>query len=186
MTMKRLACLAGFVLVSGGCAADRLVAPREQSPSAMSILRVRATQAPEPLFIIDGEVYSAGHPHPDIAPAQIARVEVIKGSTAVERYGPAGANGVVIIITGDHPAGGEPHVLFSPGGTIRLRGSAAAGVEPIVLVDGVRVPAVALRDIDADRILDIQLLKGPAAVERYGQGAAEGVVLVRTKPAGRR
>lgn len=186
MTVKRLACIAGFVLVSGGCAADRLVAPTAAPPQPSNILRIRGAGAdqPEPLFVIDGEMYGAGHPHPDISPDQIAGVEVIKGSRAVERYGQAGANGVVIIVTTARAARGEPGTLASPGGTIRLRGSAVAGAEPLVLVDGVRVPAAALRDIAVGRILDIQLLKGPAAVERYGEGAAQGVVLVRMKPAG--
>ena len=185
MTVKRLACLAGFVLVSGGCAADRLTAPREPSPQPSNILRVRGAGPDQPMFIIDGEIYGAGRPHPDVDPAAILSVQVIKGRDAVPFYGAAGAHGVVVVTTeeGARRAGG---VAIVPADAFELRGPATVAptsAEPLVLVDGVRVAAATLRDIDAERILDIQVLKGPDAVERYGEGAAEGVVLVRTKPA---
>jgi hypothetical protein len=186
MTVKRLAGYAGFVLVSGGCAADRLVAPAAAPPPVSNILRIRgAGVEADPLFIIDGQVYGAGRPRPDVDPAQILIVQVIKGREAVKFYGPAGVHGVVVITTheGARRAGG---VVLVPANSFELRGHAAiAANSPLVLVDGARVPVESLQGIDADRILDVQVLKGRAAIRQYGHAGADGVILIRTRPVGR-
>lgn len=50
---------------------------------------------------------------------------------------------------------------------------------PLILVDGVRVES--LSEIDPERIKMVEVIKGPAAVERYGPEVADGVILVTTK-----
>ncbi|HEX6751701.1 MAG TPA: TonB-dependent receptor plug domain-containing protein [Longimicrobium sp.] len=183
MKLKCLAVFGGIILVSGGCAPDRLV-----SPTAPSGQMVRASEgasvSARPMVIVDGKVYTTENGVPEIDAAQIANIEVLKGDAATRVYGQAGANGVVIITTRAGAEGGEQRIALDPGATFRIRGNATVAAEnPLVLVDGVVVPVSALRDIDADDIRDIQVLKGPAAVQQYGDRAADGVVLVRTKDA---
>src|SRR5262249_11390445 len=84
-------------------------------------------------------------------------------------------------VAGRGGGGGEERVGLRPGESVGNRGESRAAESPLGRVDGVVVPASALRDSDADDIRDIQVLKGPAVVQQYGDRAADGVVLVRTK-----
>jgi TonB-dependent SusC/RagA subfamily outer membrane receptor len=171
--------MAGGILVSGGCAADHLTAPPQ--PSART---VRVAGSGSPLYVIDGQVYTGDAAGRAVDSDRIANVEIVKGPRAVELYGERAADGVVIITTKDRAAsGGVAVVPRSGAGQIRIRGSSAISGDPLVLVDGRAVPAATLHDIAADQILDIQVLKGSAAVERYGDRASDGVIVVRTKHA---
>ena len=56
------------------------------------------------------------------------------------------------------------------------------GGDPLMIVDGVRVEkSTALSDIDPEKIATIEVLKGDAAVKKYGQDAKNGVVEITTK-----
>lgn len=60
---------------------------------------------PAPLYVIDGVVTESRNGEPPIkSPDDIASVDVLKGPTAVARYGDAGANGVIIVTTKAHAA----------------------------------------------------------------------------------
>ena len=70
-------------------------------------------------------------------------------------------------------AGGDEH---------QSQVEAASVVEdasPIVYVDGVRFGSV--DDLSPEDIYSIDVFKGPEAVERYGEEAADGVIAVTTK-----
>lgn len=54
--------------------------------------------------------------------------------------------------------------------------------QPIAIVDGKRVEASALRTFDRDKIAAVEVVKGPDAIKTYGPDAANGVIVVRTKP----
>jgi TonB-dependent SusC/RagA subfamily outer membrane receptor len=162
----RLAYAAGIILVSGGCASGHVSAAREPS-------------AAQPLYVIDGRI-QAGDAGRDMDPDRIASVEVVKGPRAVEMYGRAGANGVIVITTKQAAARAGDGAV-ARGGMIRVGGDGRIAGNPLVLVDGRAVPVASLRDIATDEIVDIEVLRGPAAVERYGDRATDGVVVVRTK-----
>lgn len=73
--------------------------------------------------------------------------------------------------------------------SIRLRGNASLepgdGGSPLVIVDGVRVDREGvLADLRPSEITSIEVLKGPSAVEAYGEEARDGVVRITTKAAG--
>jgi len=94
MKVIRLACAAGVMLVSGGCA-ESLTAPREMSvaPAAAPAPQALGT----PLFVLDGRILNDQAEVRSIDPARIDNVQVLKGAAAVDRFGAAGANGVVLI-----------------------------------------------------------------------------------------
>ncbi len=70
--------------------------------------------------------------------------------------------------------------------TVRLRGrtSGTSGAAPLIVVDGIIQASGSADHLDPDEILDIEIVKGSAASERYGSRAAEGVILITTRGAG--
>jgi hypothetical protein len=68
---------------------------------------------------------------------------------------------------------------------IRIRGEVAAGApggeQPLVFIDGARSDAAAMRALGPERIEKVEVIKGPAAVQRFGPEAAAGVVQITTK-----
>jgi len=72
----------------------------------------------------------------------------------------------------------------NPGGTpaIRLRGSTCLQVgcsAPLVIIDGV-ITTEGIRDLDAQDIASIEVLKGAAGASFYGSNAANGVINITT------
>ena len=65
-----------------------------------------------PLVIVDGKRVHATAPNvsplDQINPSSIRTIEVLKGQTAVNRYGADAANGVVVVTTNALPAGQTP------------------------------------------------------------------------------
>ncbi len=78
------------------------VTTTEGSPDADIKIRVRGgtslTQSNDPLYIVDGMPVSSIS---DIAPSDIASMDVLKDAAATAIYGAQGANGVIIITTKD-------------------------------------------------------------------------------------
>jgi TonB-dependent Receptor Plug Domain len=61
-------------------------------------------------------------------------------------------------------------------------GSRHPGPPPLFVIDGFPVErGVRVLDVDPALIIGIEILKGPAAVERFGLDAFHGVVLIRTR-----
>ena len=84
------------------------VTTTEGSPDADVKIRVRGgtslTQSNDPLYIVDGMPVSSIS---DIAPTDIASMDVLKDAAATAIYGAQGANGVIIITTKDASVGEE-------------------------------------------------------------------------------
>ena len=78
------------------------VTTTEGSPDADVKIRVRGgtslTQSSDPLYIVDGFPVSS---IADIAPSDIASMDVLKDAAATAIYGAQGANGVIIMTTKD-------------------------------------------------------------------------------------
>ncbi len=89
------------------------VTTTEGSPDAEVKIRVRGgtslTQSNDPLYIVDGMPVSSIS---DIAPTDIASMDVLKDAAATAIYGAQGANGVIIITTKDANTDGEDKMVF--------------------------------------------------------------------------
>ncbi|MEO6732939.1 MAG: TonB-dependent receptor [Ferruginibacter sp.] len=76
------------------------VSTTDGSPGAEIVIRVRGggsvTQDNSPLFIVDG--FPVGNIN-DIAPTDIASIDILKDASSTAIYGARGANGVVIVTT---------------------------------------------------------------------------------------
>ena len=55
------------------------------------------------------------------------------------------------------------------------------GEKPLMIVDGKEVEGGSLEDIDSDRIETVNVYKGDKAIEKYGEKAKNGVVIINTK-----
>ncbi|HEX6750773.1 MAG TPA: TonB-dependent receptor plug domain-containing protein [Longimicrobium sp.] len=126
MTLKRLTCRAGLVLLplAAAACADRMTAadskPRPSSIAELLQARVSSVQVREqakgsgariricnyvqmvpehpPLYVVNGRKVSHNDIHAmAIDPAKIENMEIIKGPSATERYGIEAVNGVVLI-----------------------------------------------------------------------------------------
>ena len=96
----------------------------------------------------------------DIDPETIESMEVLKGESATERFGPVAKNGAV---------------------SIKLKGSADfGGKSPLIFLDGEKYEGD-MDDIDPNDIASIDVLKDASAMETYGEDAKDGVILISTK-----
>jgi hypothetical protein len=98
--MKGIRLSAVVLMVTAGCAHERVLAPTPAARPAATIL-VRGPEATRdstqrPLFILDGVIVPDST---DFAALNILSVEVLKGKTAIDRYGKRAINGVVLIRT---------------------------------------------------------------------------------------
>ncbi len=92
--MKTPRSIAAFALIAttAACATERVVAPQR---SAAPVAKVALVPL---LYVVDG-VRLGRDQVPAIEPNRVASVEVIKGRSALERFGSDAAYGVVLITT---------------------------------------------------------------------------------------
>ena len=67
-------------------------------------------------------------------------------------------------------------------GAIQVRGALADGAAPLIFVDGVELEAgsAGLSSLNPDDIESIEVIKGEAAAELYGERAENGVIRILT------
>lgn len=53
--------------------------------------------------------------------------------------------------------------------------------KPLMIIDGKEMPDAKMEDLDHENIETIEVLKGDKAVEKYGEKAKNGVVIIKTK-----
>lgn len=85
------------------------------------------------------------------------------------------------------PRSGTAEVTDEDGRTFRIRGARTLDLQdlPLVLIDGRKTNGTSgLDDLDPDEIETIEVIKGPAAVELYGEEARDGVVRIDTRGGG--
>jgi len=108
-----------------------------------------------------------------LKPEQIVSVNVSKSdtdyvyirTTAVQR----------VAMTADSVRGGPILIRDASGMPLTL-----SKVEPIIIIDGVRSSAVALKVLDRKGILSVEVVKGAVPIQEYGPDAAGGVIKVVT------
>ena len=125
------------------------------------------------LIIVDGKTASKAEANA-IDPAAIQSVRVLKGEQAVKVYGEKGRNGVIEINkkTGD----------FSKMEIVKNVPDATKN--PLYIVDGKEVLVTDVKQMNANNIESIDVLKGENAIKKYGERGKNGVVEITTKPPG--
>lgn len=159
------------------------------------------------LYVVDGEVVDQADEQDvlDIPPSRIESVHVLKGESAIKKYGDKGKNGVMEITTKktgnvlrakEKPAGiielksdellhdADQHKTTATGkAEIRIRGNDPE--RPLFVIDGVKMEnkdeTNVLKSIDPNDIESINVLKNESATEKYGEDGKNGVVEIFTK-----
>lgn len=154
--------------------------------------RLAPMTADTPIVVIDGVIVRDRDVERTISGATIASIEMVRGAEAVRRFGERAAGGVLLITTA-LPGVVAPAVTASPATIdaetaaraeatarrIRVEAAASATRNPLYVINGV-LSASAV-DIDPDDIESIEVIKGPAAEQLYGERAAGGVIRITTK-----
>jgi hypothetical protein len=81
--------------------------------------------------------------------------------------------------TADRPVTPKPSAPNAPTSV----STAASQVPLLFIVDGVRYPRGQQPALSSDQIFAVRVIKGTAAIRRYGQEASYGVVLIITRQA---
>lgn len=120
-------------------------------------------------IIVDGKPFD--YPLELINPDYIASIKILKGEEAMEKY--QLADGLISIVTKGIP---KPILLGTPSDPNH---SSSQKIKPLVILDGEVVERSAVLEISPDIIEQIEVIKGPRAMEEYN--ASEGVILINTK-----
>ena len=144
--------------------------------------QARDRSQPRPLIVVDGVVLQGGTTAAQEAVLRMIRpaiesIEVLKGAAAAERFGAAAVDGAIVVqlkseFVHTERGGGNRDVAIP---TARAGG-------PILIIDGVIVPSGLMRSIEPQNIERIEVLKGPAALEQFGERGRAGVIQVTTRP----
>jgi len=139
-------------------------------------LSIKDDSGTAPVFIVDGERRAIDN----MSAEDIEVVTVLKDPEVTQLYGEGAENGVVLVSTkGDD----EAKTLFKSSDKVKISISDFSvtdgnGESPVFYVDGVKQdePTVAAEDIES-----VNVMKGEVAIEKYGEEAENGVVIIRTK-----
>lgn len=132
----------------------------------------------QPLFELDGEIVSKREVE-SLSPDDIFEVVVIKptdddeaNQSLFDQYGEAGKHGVVQVRT-------KKAALVD--GDVREVMTISSQDSPIFFVNGEQVAENSVESINPDDIASINVLKGDAAVDKYGEAGRNGVVEITMK-----
>ncbi len=131
------------------------------------------------LVVIDGKVSEQAVE--DIDPDNIATITV-KGKVALKQYGGVGKGDVVEIYTKGNELKSSDNKTIkgkAEGNSFTFQ-SDDEEKKTLVVVDG-KVSKQAVEDMDMDQIGTMSILKGEAALKKYGEQGKNGVVEVYTK-----
>ncbi|MCS4225242.1 TonB-dependent receptor plug domain-containing protein [Sphingobacterium sp. BIGb0165] len=131
-------------------------------------------------YFVDGVLQNPGFNVNDFDPNSIASMTVLEGPAAVNKYGDAGKDGVIELKLKEGTNIGKK-VTELRGKTIGIKFRNNKPSDAVYFIDGKKADQELLSDLKSDDIENITVLKGASAVEKYGQEAEYGVVLITTK-----
>lgn len=121
----------------------------------------------QPLVVIDGKIAESKKLE-DIDPGTIAAVNVLKGETALAKYGDQAKEGAIEITM--------------KASAIQINAATSlSGANPIYFWDGKEISYQELSGISPDQIASVSVLKNESATTIYGPRAKNGVVLIESK-----
>ena len=168
-----------------------------------------STSAGKPLIIIDGKNMGLDgdeNPMAKLNPDDIKAINVLKGESAIATYGEAAKDGVIVVTTKGNPQSiensinqnfnininGEPQkvetVNVTTEGSVKIRTSGSSSDRPLIVKDGKVLGRLhrgesgePLKSIEPNTIKSLNVIKGKAAIDKYGKDAEDGVIEVETK-----
>ena len=137
---------------------------------------------PKPLYVVDGIPMDDKFNIESINPEEIKEITVLKDDNAAGKYGEAGKNGVIEIVTKNPQTVEIPVANGAAKIMVRPAESEEHAVSPLVVIDG--EPAEKdfdLNSIDPHDIESISVRKDDSAKEKYGEAAKDGVIEITLK-----
>ncbi len=177
----------------------------EIAPIIVQEANTDTTDMSKVFYIVDGKEMGYGYkvdPH-----LKIESVNVIKPPMSVEQYGEKGKNGVVVVKTQNvfkvveyavsdsvkteevisvMGFAAEDSVIIKHAGGAELYGDPKIKVvereeNPLVFIDGKESTVSVLNKIDSETVKVVDVIKGEAAIQQYGDKGQHGVIKVTTK-----
>lgn len=160
--------------------------PQDKATSSFIKIRSNSDDADEknPLIVVNGEVVdklkSKTLEELNINPNDIKEMSVLKDKSAVTIYGEAGKDGVVVI---DLKKGKSFEMPEENAATMTVKVRGDKNKDPLYVIDGEIIgrKGVDLLEIDPNDIESINIIKGEAAVKKYGEEGKNGVVDIGMK-----
>jgi len=139
------------------------------------------------LFIIDGKEATKAEVD-QLNPDKIESVNVLKGESAITKYGVKSKNGVVEISLKkvavkeeDSKSTLPPTIYLQTNSPLKFGISDDSGKQPLIVKDGVIVEGMNVNNIPPETIESINVLKGEQATKIYGNKGINGVILITSK-----
>ncbi|MEM9823909.1 MAG: M56 family metallopeptidase, partial [Bacteroidota bacterium] len=144
------------------------------------LLNLAYLKGRHPIIYLDNKLYdqweinAEGKLSIGVSASEVHSVKVFKEDKALALFGPEAKDGVVYINTKANP---HPDVLIEREKQLHLD---SADKKPLLFVDN-KISYESIDDLDIDQVKTVNVLKGEAALEKYGEKAKNGVVEVYTK-----
>ncbi|WP_224996050.1 M56 family metallopeptidase [Cesiribacter sp. SM1] len=133
-------------------------------------------------YYVDGKEWSKENVS-TLDPGEIESVEVFKGENATAVFGEEAASGVVVINTRKNSNTEAARAM-----TVKIRqasGDAEADTESmadkLLIIDGREVTESELNRLSPDMISQMEVLKGEQALQKWGDKARGGAIIITTK-----
>ena len=140
-------------------------------------------ESDEPIFILNGKKVEKSI-FEDVDSEDIESVFVLKGKSAIEKFGNDGKNGV-IIMTKKGSKGlfseSEDKVVFNSKNSFKFE---TDGKQPLFILNGKVIDKEDLNNVSPNIIEDVEVLKDKSATTLYGKKGENGVIIINTKKEG--
>jgi hypothetical protein len=140
-------------------------------------INLNTTTAEKPLFVINGK-HTTYDDLSHIKPNDIESIHVLKNEKAIDQFGEAGKNGVVVITLKNFKKAEVAEESQNPNAYLY---STSSGVQPLFVLDGKIIQQADIEKINTRNIESIEVLKGEKATDQYGDKGKHGVVVITSK-----
>lgn len=175
-------------------ACSEMPEPQEAAPALQSTEQA-AISATDATYYLDGKEVPAAETE-DLDPKEIASIQVVKGDGAINSFGEEGKQGIIAITTKANAESPEvialqEKIALSPDFTPEEKAKKPATKVSVksenslqdkyILIDGEEVDYAAFQSLQKENIKNVEVWKGKQAIEKYGNKAANGAIIITTK-----
>lgn len=159
-----------------------------------NIIRIATKNDAKPLIVINGEISSPDLDIKDIDPNRISSINVLKDSNAKIKYGNSGSNGVIEIITKEKSEESKQKTVIKQNNEWKVTGhknydnvlstvteDQNINIKKVLIVIDGKITNSSTNDLDPQNIEQINVLKDPVSISKYGDKGKNGVIEITTK-----
>ncbi|MBX2963792.1 MAG: TonB-dependent receptor plug domain-containing protein [Cyclobacteriaceae bacterium] len=161
------------------CCCFATVTAQEIKPDTAQQSHISLNTDNKPLFVVNGERTDYTDLS-SIKPNDIESIQVIKNQHAIDQFGEAGKNGVVLITLKNFKKFKLSEDPESKPSAITLP-APSTGSQPLFVFDGKIIQQADAEKINPQNIESIDVLKGEVATNLYGEKGNNGVVVITSK-----